>query len=36
MYNTKRLYLKTPENTLKYTNFIGRNVILNFHKIDIN
>ena len=35
MYNTKRLFLKTPENILKYTNFIGRNVILNFHKIDI-
>ena len=34
MYNTKRLFLKTPENIL-YTNFIGRNVILNFHKIDI-
>ena len=35
MYNTKRLFLKTPENILKYTNFTGRNVILNFHKIDI-
>ena len=35
MYNTKRLFLKTPENILKYTNFIGRNVILNFYKIDI-
>ena len=35
MYNTKRLFLKTPGNILKYTNFIGRNVILNFHKIDI-
>ena len=34
MYNTKRLFLKTPENIL-YTNFIGRNVILNFHKIEI-
>ena len=36
MYNTKRLFLKTPGNILKYTNFIGRNVILNFHKIDIS
>ena len=34
MYNTKRLFLKTPENILKYTNFIGKNVILNFYKID--
>ena len=35
MYNTKRLFLKTPENILKYTNFIGKNVILNFYKSDI-
>ena len=36
MYNTKRLFLKTPGNILKYTNFIGRNLILNFLKIDIS
>ena len=35
MYNTRRLFLKTPEHISKYTNFIGRNVILNFYKIDI-
>ena len=34
-YITRRLILKTTENILKYTNFIGRNVILNFYKIDI-
>ena len=27
--------IKTSENILKYTNFISRNVILNFYKIDI-
>ena len=35
MYNTWSLFLKTSENILKYTNFISRNVILNFYKIDI-
>ena len=28
--------IKTSENILKYTNFISRNVILNFYKIDIH
>ena len=34
-YHTSRLFLKTPENILKYPNFMGRNVILNFYNIDI-